>query len=257
MPSSLMKSLEPIFTIQDDRFQVEQLAAKSLLLVCMEEEIQLGVYNHQTEKLEWLEVYAASVPLNVLKEEHLFLKADFWKGIHVVIQTKEKSLLPKEYATVLPEEWKEKSYFLEVDSQKKLAFNVPENLLEFLKKTYENSPVTLYPADAFFLQLSDALYLGFEKDLVHVSFLENGELKQVGCLPFEILHEQIAAQFDSIKVCLYGNITNYSPAYVSLKFSQKQTVFCGILDQSSKLTQYFWNVPQHRYFILFKMLNIF
>jgi hypothetical protein len=261
------------YSVIEDRFDISELDQKKLILEFQREKFVFIVYNNVNESIEWLEDYFISnweTDLAIIFDNHQFLKANFWAQINVVYHSSQKTIVPTKFVEVL-----DYSQFIlnfhhsdqqlsilnfKLDNEKTLLYHVPEWLMGFLGQTYPQKDLNFLPMEICQTKNKDSLVLFFSERAVNFSIFD-----QKGIIETKLMKINDATHFgkcldfflnENHCIAMLGSITNYSPRYNHLIQRKNKMVF-GELSSEVKFTQFFAEVPKHKYFTIFNSIIFF
>lgn len=263
-----MEIVKPSFIIEDDRFDVSELADKELILEFQRSKFVFIVKCQKSNEIQWLEEYSLDLNLEVLKlifNQHRFLKANFWNAIKVVYHPIKKAIVPDTYfqnsnpVDLLPEGVNPKEA-IEIRSFKisptlHLIYQIETNILNFLTDVYIDKKLHIIAMDRCLINTPNCLIMHFEKENITLQKVENSYIEQSRILNFKnfeifkSLIETLGLNMEEDLV-LTGEITTYSKYYHHLSSSFKRVSF-GKPIGNLRLSQYFSEVPKHKYLTIF------
>ena len=282
-------SIAPRFEIKDDRFDVGNLANYELYIQLSSDRLRFAVLDASNQTFLWLEDYHIYTPfkesqfiesLKTIYKEHPFLAANFWKSISLSVNSP--------YFTLIPN-----TYYNSEDAQKILNFAagkvVVENEQVFEYKHSKFELVNLFAFDKVWSSWIKEMYparkiapvhivstliegISREKDFsgVHLYFEGNDifiiyfkETKLYFCNKFYYRTPQDLLYYilfvvnelnlpEDIRITFYGEITSFAENFLEISKYLPNLHFANS-PNGLKFSQYFDEVPEHRYYSLFSM----
>jgi Protein of unknown function (DUF3822) len=272
------------FKISDERFSVENIDNHDLIFEISKTRIRFFIKNKQAETIIWLEDYFIGLE-NELEEieakiseiikNHIFLAANFWNSIKVVINTPFFGLIPtshfkeslqsKYLGIYFPKvdfkNFSFNSHFLE-SSQTHFVYAYPTVFLKAIEGFYEEKKIDLsfsiFEISSHFKQkitLHNKNYIIIDDMFLYIFILETPKRGlSVDTIPIQSDNLKKYLEYylkeGQIKSILLGEITPYSMLYNQIK-SLGKAAEIGNLKSEAKLSQYFDEMPIHRYWPLF------
>ena len=285
---TLTLSISPTFEIKDDRFDTSQIADSHLMIEVSRDRFRFCIHNSLNNTIVWLEDYMIFALLNenqllkslkTIYQEHNFLAANYWKTIRLTVNSLHFTFIPEEF--YLPEE---NTKYLQLAAGKILidkeqifdyhhskfgtvgVFGIEKEVMNWFKEMYpakKISPVHLLNTMIEGIlqeKKPNGMHLYFEEGFVSMIYFKDNKLqfcnkfayKTTQDLVYHVLFvmNELGLQNAETPVIFYGEITMFSEGYVMLARSLKNICFAK---NPNKLiySQYFDQLPEHRYFSLF------
>lgn len=282
--------ITPIYEIKDDRFEIGQIASCHLLIEITKDRFRFAVYHTQHEMFMWLEDYQIITfldenqlleTLKLIYNEHHFLAANYWKSIHLSINSEYFTLIPQEIfkkdeaakylnfaAGTVTTESHQLFDFLHPTLEAFNVYGIEKRLVNWFKEMYPvKKIVPVHLISAFieaiqreenpngyhvYFEEGSVVTLYFEKKKLH--FCNRFNYRTSQDLAYHVLF--VANQLNlkpSLPVFLYGEITTFSEAYTLLSTSFDNIRFAELPSQL-KFSYFFEEIPEHRYYGLFSIL---
>ncbi|WP_259016842.1 DUF3822 family protein [Emticicia fluvialis] len=280
-------NISPSFEVKDDRFDVSQIADCHLLIEAGHDRFRFAVYNTIHEVVMWLEDYHVfslfkhSQLLATVKQiykNHPFLSANYWKSIRLTVSTNHFTLIPDELYQ--PDDM---AKYLNFAAGKNLSeleqafefkhghsgivnvFSVEKELVNWLKEMYPAKKITPQPLLSTLIEGSikdktnTGLHLYFEENYVSVVYFQDARLHFCNRLQYRTAQDMVyyvmfimnELTLDAdVPVRFYGEITTFSEGFVLLNKTFKNIEFAANPSRI-KFSQYFEEMPEHRYYTLF------
>lgn len=286
-------NISPNFEIKDDRFDVSQIADCHLLIEVGRDRFRFAVFNTIHNVFQWLEDYHVISILNenqALKaikniyQNHHFLAANYWKTIRVSIQSN--------YFTLIPEEIYQSDdalKYLQFASGKILTdteqifdyrhsrfgavnvFGVEKEIYNWFKDMYPAKKITPTPVIGTLIEgilngkKVNGFHLYFEENYISMIYFKDNKLffcnrffyLTAQDLVYHVLFvmNELGIEHDK-PVIFYGEITSFSDTYELLSRSLTNIIFASNPINLS-FSQYFDELPEHRYYSLFSAIYTF
>ncbi len=287
-----VSTIAPSFEIKDDRFDINQIADCQLLIEVSKERFRFSVYNSLYEVIMWLEDYHINSlldqhqllkTLNTLYSRHLFLAANYWKSIKVLVSVNHFTLMPEEFYDSL-----DAHKYLNFASGKNLSeteqiadyplpfcrgmciFGIEKEIYAWFRQMYPAKNIVPIPVVCALLdgivqdEMADGLHLYFEEHHVTIVFFNDGKLILCNRFLFRTSDDLIyhvlfvmneLSLSNDIPVMLYGEITSFADAYLQLSLTLEQIRFANN-PKKARFSQYFDELFEHRYYTLFSALHL-
>ncbi|MCP9767601.1 DUF3822 family protein [Lacihabitans sp. LS3-19] len=270
------------FKITDDRFSIDKIDTYHLVLEVQQSRLKFYLKEDASNAIIWLEDHYLDTQntkeefLNKIKDifsRHDFLKANFWKSITLISDFPCFCKIPEVFYDVdltnqylklhfkdlITEEYQIQTEKLQQDIYI-IAF--PKCLITTISEIYTNADINLKNSIINNIKVFNKNPEFKSKNLLIISdmwldvIFQNQSSSMLShsriALNSKNIHNFIKEIVKSgqIKSVVYGEITPYSTIYKQLKYYLKAVEF-GSLPKSIKLSQYFSEVPEQRYFSLF------
>jgi hypothetical protein len=282
--------IEPTVEIKDDRFDVGLISNCTLKLDLSKNRFQFCVVNNQNNTCLWLEDYQFSFifsenslvsNVNQIYQEHHFLPANYWESIYYQINTKIYSFIPKsvykseealkylQFLTGLQLTDKY-SIFEEVIEDKEMVcvYAIEKELLSWFKNmypTHRNKPIPrilTFMNVSFQNATSNSIHISFEDDFIDVIYWKKGQLQLINHYSYKTINDleyfllMICNEMDclnpGVDLYLYNEITPFSESFQVIERNFSQRRFAHVTNKI-KFSQYFQDLPEHRYCTLFSI----
>ncbi|SOE20079.1 Protein of unknown function [Spirosomataceae bacterium TFI 002] len=265
--------MQAIYSIEDDRFDITDLENKKLILEFQQGKFVFIVLNNITNSIEWLEDFPITEwenDLPIIFDNHQFLKANFWAQVVVVFHAIQKAIVPTKFIGKIdkshlipnynsPDQNVEIKTF-KINEERTLLYRVPKYFQDFLSKVYIGKEIYFIPMELCQPKENDGLIILVSNDACNFS-THNGSM--INSSVFIGLRntrhfEKCIDYFgeENAKVVLLGTVTNYSPLFDVIKRKDCDLSF-GVLSSQVKFSQYFSEVPKHKYFTIFNSVLYF
>ncbi len=279
--------ISPSFEIKDDRFDVSQIADSHLMIEVGHDRFRFAVYNTIHNAVMWLEDYHVFSLLTHnqllstvqrIYQSHQFLAANYWKTIRLTVNANHFTLIPEEYY-----QSDEVVKYLNFAAGKNLTeqeqifefrhahygiinvFSVEKNLVNWIKEMYPAKKITPVPVISTLIEgivkdrTNRGLHLYFEENYVSLIYFQEDKLHfcnrfQYRTAPDMVYHvlfimNELGLETE-MPVTFYGEITSFSEGYTLLSKTLKNIEFARN-PTKIKFSQYFEQIPEHRYYTLF------
>lgn len=265
--------MQAIYQVRDDRFDIADLEHKKLILEFQVNKFVFTIFNTKNNTLEWLEdfpIHNWESNLKDIFDSHQFLKANFWNQIGVVFHSKQKAIVPQKFIGennlkefILDFETKEESPVFKafmINTESSLVYHVPRLFLDFLVETYQNRVIEIIPMEVCQAQQAKTQSLHLNKNWINFSRIGINGIEDSKLIEIKSRQHlsKCLAYFarEGFDINLLGEITNYSSTY-ELVVQSKEKVKFGLLSSSVRLSQFFADVPKHKYFTIFNSIKYF
>lgn len=292
MENSVINIL-PSFEIKDDRFDTNQIADCHLLIEISRDRFRFTVHNSIHEVIMWLEDYHVFSLLNenqliktlkIIYQNHLFLAANYWKTIRLSVNANHFTLLPDEYY-----EADEAAKYLSFAAGKNLTereqvfdfkfsrfgtvcvFGIEKEIISWFKEMYPARKITPVPVIGTLIEgivqdrNNNGLHLYFEDYYVTIIYFKEAKLHFCNRFQFRTAQDmvyhvlfvmnELELQTD-MPVLFYGEITSFSEGFVQLSKSLSNIKF-ALNPTKLRFSQYFEDLPEHRYYTLFSSYYLY
>lgn len=292
MENSVINIL-PSFEIKDDRFDTNQIADCHLLIEISRDRFRFTVHNSIHEVIMWLEDYHVFSLLNenqliktlkIIYQNHLFLAANYWKTIRLSVNANHFTLLPDEYYEV-----DEAAKYLSFAAGKNLTereqvfdfkfsrfgtvcvFGIEKEIISWFKEMYPARKITPVPVIGTLIEgivqdrNNNGLHLYFEDYYVTIICFKEAKLHFCNRFQFRTSQDmvyhvlfvmnELGLQTD-MPVTFYGEITSFSEGFVQLTKSLTNIKF-ALNPTKLRFSQYFEDLPEHRYYTLFSSYYLY
>lgn len=273
------------FKVTDDRFSIERIENYDLLMEVQQTRFKFLLREKRSKTVIWLEDhYLGSInstetlenKIDKIFTEHEFLRANFWNSIHLIIDFPYFSTIPENFyvqdlsANYLKIQYPELDFEeFEIETFKYgtnfLIFGIPKKVISIFQNYFPNKLIgsssnTLLNAIKYFRghqRIQNKNLLILTDNWIEAIYLEpkTGNLKtEKISLKSKYLKSFLSeieknGQLDTL---IYGEITPFSRIYKTIADKLKTLEFGGV-PRNSKLSQYFSEIPEQRYFTLFNM----
>ena len=270
-----------VFKITDDRFSIDRIEEYDLLIEVQQTRLKFLLRETSTKTTIWLEDHYLGTNnnpttieenLKYVINQHEFLKANFWNSIDVTVHFPFYGIIPKDffslhlsekylklqYPELVVEEYQTENFPIKDDQ---FIFLTPKNLKKLFESYYPNKPIGFSNTFANALKYFEKHNRIQNKNLIIIydSWMEaiyiepkTGNLKsEAVSLKSKILPDLLIEieKNGQLKTLIFGEITPFSTIYRLIKNKLKALEFGGI-PRNCKLSQYFSEVPEQRYFTL-------
>jgi hypothetical protein len=283
----------PSFEIKDDRFDTNQIAECHLLIEVSRDRFRFAVHNSLHEVIMWLEDYHVFSLLNEnqlikslknIYQNHLFLAANYWKTIRLSVNANHFTLIPDEFY-----ETDEAAKYLHFAAGKNLSeqeqvfdfrfsrfgavciFGLEKQIVSWFKEMYPARKITPVPVIGTLIEgivqdrNNNGLHLYFEDYYVTIIYFKEAKLHFCNRFQFRTAQDmvyhvlfvmnELGLQTD-MPVTFYGEITSFSEGFVQLTKSLTNIKF-ALNPTKLRFSQYFEDLPEHRYYTLFSSFYLY
>ena len=253
----------PAFSVTDTRFTIDQIPESELIFELSDTYFRFAIKTISNHKFVWLEDFTlyqdidvADFIMDILNNHHL-LSARFWKNIKFICHSTIKTVIPSHLDDYQIDELWHSLYGEAMPNKLRLHQKIGENTLLFevmskpliaIQSFYAEKNIVIKPIEA-------VVYPATRKTML--LFYRNGLQVFKG---FEHFVSFAANDFESVKKVLdisetqkievLGEVTEYSNIFRTLKNSYPQLQLSPSKG-SLVFSQYFQDIPKHRYFIIF------
>lgn len=282
-----VSNISPSFEIKDDRFDVSQIADSHLLIEVGHDRFRFAIHNSIHNVIMWLEDYHVfsllthNQLLSTLKniyQTHSFLAANYWKTIRLTVNTNHFTLIPDEYYQA-----DEAVRYLNFAAGKNLAeyeqvldfrhnhynivsvFSIEKDLIGWIREMYPAKKITPVPVLSTLIEgivrdkKNTDLHLYFEENYVSLIYFQDDTLHFCNRFQYRTSQDMVYHVLfvmnelelqTEVPVVFYGEITSFSEGYILLNETLKNIEFAKN-PAKLRFTQYFEEIPEHRYYTLF------
>ncbi len=270
--------MEPIYKITDERFDVSRIDQYDLCIEAGTGRFRFFLRSALDSTVIWLEDYylrgggnfaEGTEMLEKIYADHGFLQASFWNNVHVSLITPFHLICPEEL--FMPD--REKDYLNTVFDyrlsegflfgskwfgQSGLLFGYPEYLRAFFSGKY--------PVDKISFQMSAAkasshlingadpentVHIYLDDTYITFYFVDPRHGIQAERFPLSSDdYTELVRNFENRLCFVFGELTLYSPVFRTLQGLCRNIKF-GTHPNGINFSQYFQDMPQHRYAGLF------
>lgn len=290
---TLTINISPSFEIKDDRFDTNQIAESHLLIEVSRDRFRFAVYHSEHDVIMWLEDYhifslltenQLLKSLKTIYQQHIFLSANYWKTIRLTVNANNFTLIPDEYY-----EANEAAKYLNFAAGKNLLereqifdfkhsrfgtvsiFGVEKELISWFKEMYPARKIIPVPVIASLLEgivqdrNNNGLHLYFEDNFVTILYFKDAKLYFCNRFHFRMAQDMVYHVLfvmnelglqTEMPVTFYGEITSFSEGYILLSASFKNIKF-ALNPTKLRFSQYFDDLPEHRYYTLFSSYHLY
>ena len=271
-----------VYQISDERFSIEQIENYDLFIEAHSNRFKFILREKASKIIIWLEDHyfgpleSEEEYLQKIKDlfnNHLFLKANFWNSIEVLSDAPFFCLIPNDFFNPLLSENYLKAHFSSLETSdfqiksdkignQNLVFGFPKKLISVFEEIYAQKEIF------YSLSIINAVKY-FEKDQAlhnkNILVLSDTWIEAIVKNPItkDLKIEKLSTQSNSfldvlgriekegeLKNLIFGEITPFSNIYKVIKQKLKALEF-GTIPKGTKLSQYFEELPEQRYFTLF------
>lgn len=286
-------NISPSFEIKDDRFDTNQIADCHLLIEVSRDRFRFTVYNTLHDVTMWLEDYHVFSLLNenqLLKtlktvyQEHQFLAANYWKTIRLSVNANHFTLIPDEYY-----EADEATKYLNFAAGKNISereqifdfkqshfgavciFGIEKDTFAWFKEMYPARKIDPVPVLGSLIEgivqdkNNDGLHLYFEDYYITIIYFKDAKLHFCNRFHFRTSQDmvyhvlfvmnELGLSIDT-PTMFYGEITSFSERYIQLTQSLSDVKF-ALNPTKIRFSQYFSDLPEHRYYTLFSSFYLY
>lgn len=273
-----------IFKVTDDRFSIDRIEDYDLLMEVQQTRFKFLLREKSSKTIIWLEDHylgsnnspeTFEFKLKKIFAEHEFLKANFWNSINLTVDFPCFCSIPKDfYVEKLSQNYLKVQYpdlasvEFEIETIKikdeYLIFSVPKKTISLFENYFPSKVVSFSNS----LLNSIKYFYGHERIQNKNLLILNDEwLEAIYIEPKtgSIKTEKITLKSKNLygflneiekngqlKTLIFGEITPFSAIYRVIKEKLKALEFGGI-PRNSKLSQYFSEIPEQRYFTLLNL----
>jgi hypothetical protein len=283
----------PSFEIKDDRFDTNQIAECHLLIEVSSDRFRFTVYNTLHDVIMWLEDYHVFSLLNenqLLKtlktvyHQHQFLAANYWKTICLSVNASHFTLIPDEYY-----EADEASKYLNFAAGNNVSereqifdfkhscfgavcvFGIEKDTFAWFKEMYPARKIDPIPVVGSLIEgivqdkTNNGLHLYFEDYYITIIYFKDAKLHFCNRFHFRtsqdmVYHVLFVMNELGLPVAtstiFYGEITSFSDRYIQLTHSLSNVKF-ALNPTKIRFSQYFDDLPEHRYYTLFSSFYLY
>ncbi len=259
--------MDNCFKITDDRFQIENIEQYNLVFEIQFSRLRFALAHNST--IFWLEDYFLGLEndidmviyqIRTIIENHSFLKAAYWKTIHVVSDFEINTLIPKELFTQQNLHTYIESAFPTSDN-KEFEYshsNTTKQIFVFgLLKKINNTFREIYNARQIFFESASAINLNYycQAGIDNFSTISETSVTFYKTAPKSKLITTLKVGVQEIgllpttnnSITVFGEITPFSHIYQQMEEHGYQVLFKE-LPVEIKLSQYFADIATQRYF---------
>ncbi|MCP9763432.1 DUF3822 family protein [Lacihabitans soyangensis] len=270
-----------IFKVTDDRFSIERIEDYDLLMEIQQTRFKFLLREKNSKTVIWLEDHylgsnnspeVLEKKLKTVFAEHEFLKANFWNSISLTIDFPCFCSIPQDfydsklannylkiqYPELIPSEFEIVNFKLNEDY---LLFGIPKRTISFFQNYYPSRLIaysnSLLNSLKYFhgherIQNKNLLILNDEWLEAIYKEPKTGNIKTekitLKSKNLRVFLNEIETQ-GQIKTLIFGEITPFSSIFRIIRDKLKALEFGG-LPRNIKLSQYFSEIPEQRYFTL-------
>lgn len=270
-----------VYKVIDDRFSIDRIEDYDLLIEVQQTRLKFLLRETSSKTTIWLEDHylvsnydpaTFEGNLRAIINEHEFLKANFWNSIYVTVHFPFYGVIPKEffspdlsekylkllYPELAVENYQTENLSIRVDQ---FIFLIPLDLKKLFLSYYPSKNIVFSNTFANALKYFEKHERIQNKNLIIINdnwieaiYLEpkTGHLKtEAVSLKSKMLTDFLSEieENGQLKTVIFGEITPFSSIYRLIKNKLKALEFGGI-PRNCKLSQYFSEVPEQRYFTL-------
>ncbi|AFK03942.1 hypothetical protein Emtol_2807 [Emticicia oligotrophica DSM 17448] len=290
---NLTLNITPSFEIKDDRFDTNQIADCHLLIEVSRDRFRFTVYNSIYDLVMWLEDYHVFSLLNenqLLKtlknvyQNHQFLAANYWKTIRLSVNANHFTLIPEEYY-----ESNEAAKYLNFAAGRNISekeqiidfrfsrfgavciFGIEKETITWFKEMYPARKIDPIPVIGTLIEgivedkNNQGLHIYFEDYYITIIYFKDSKLHFCNRFHFRTSQDmvyhvlfvmnELGLQTDT-PVIFYGEITSFSDRYIQLGQSLSNIKF-ALNPSKIRFSQYFSDLPEHRYYSLFSSYYLY
>ena len=282
--------IKPTVEVIDDRFGINMISNSVLLIDVFKNRLQFCVLNLQSETFLWLEDYQFSsvlgsnlfeFNLNSVYQNHHFLSANYWASIQLQVNTPIFTFVPKtifkredssRYLQLLTGSQVSDKYLIydvEIEGEEVVCvYGIEKNILNWFKNMYPAQKISPLPRIKTLLEnsrliaKSNSLHISFEENDIDVALWKSGQLMLCNRYQYRtfsdfeyfllMITNELSCDNSTLEVYLYGEITPFSEMFAVIERNFTQRRFAG-LTTNFKFSQFFTDLPEHRYSNLFGM----
>ena len=290
---TLTINISPSFEIKDDRFDTNQISESHLLIEVSRDRFRFAVHHAEHDVVMWLEDYhifslltenQLIKSLKTIYQQHVFLSANYWKTIRLTVHANHFTLIPDEYY-----EADEAAKYLNFAAGKNLSerehifdfkhsrfgavsiFGVEKELISWFREMYPARQITPVPVLGSLMEgivqdrNNNGLHLYFEDHYVSVLYFKDAKLHFCNRFQFRTSQDMVyhvlfvmneLSLQTEMPVTFYGEITTFSEGYVQLSKSLSNIKF-ALNPTKLRFSQYFEDLPEHRYYTLFSSYYLY
>jgi hypothetical protein len=270
-----------VFKITDERFSIERIEDYDLLIEVQQTRLKFLLRETNSKTIIWLEDHylgasssssSLELKLKNIYSQHEFLKANFWNKIEITIHFPFYGVIPNAFFSRDLSEKYLKIQYPELDFEKykieeilvkdeNFLFLIPKELISIFQNYYPTKQLRFSNTLANAIKYFETHERIQNKNLIIIndSWLEAIYIEQkTGIIKTEAVSlksKLLVAVLSEIekngqlKTLIFGEITPFSSIYRLIKNRLKALEFGGI-PRNCKLSQYFSEVPEQRYFTL-------
>lgn len=285
-----MQSIQPIFEVKDDRFEIGQIASCHLLIEVSKDRFRFAVFHSKNDMFMWLEDYQIITVMNenqlletleLIYDKHHFLAANYWKSVSLSVNSNYFTFIPEEifqrddaskYLNFAAGNQLNEAHFIYDFKHASLGafnvFGVDKKLINWFKEMYTVKKITpvhlISTLVACIRQLPkpDGVHVHVEEgNLIVVCYKDhalqfcnrfNYRTPQDAAFHLLFVINQLSLTVTT-PVTLYGEVTTFSEFY-SLVSKNMASVLFGKMPENLKFSYFFDDMPEHRYCSLFSIL---
>ncbi len=272
--------MEPIYKVTDERFDVGNLDQHDLSIEISTERFRFSLKNISSGLIVWLEDYylggGADFEENQsiiekIYAEHQFLAANFWHKVQVSFVSPFHLVCPehlfmpgkeKDYLNILFDHKLSENFAFRhrnfKESQTTLLIAYPAYFQHFFASKYPKEKTTFhFTAEEITRSLVEGqdpenlVYIFLDDSCITFYYLDQFNTLQIERFPLQSKEYINLIKNFGDKLCfVFGELTLYSPTFKTLQTTCKNIKF-GSSSARVKFSQYFQDLPQHRYVSLF------
>lgn len=286
-------SISPSFEIRDDRFDANQIADSHLMIEVGRDRFRFAIYHTQHNVIMWLEdylVYSLLTENQLIKslktiyQEHQFLAANYWRTIRLTVNSQHFTFIPEDFYN--PDDaskylsFAAGKYLIDKENiydfkHSKLSavnvFGVEKELIGWFKEMYPAKKITPIHILSTWIEgilqekEPNGLHLFFEDNHVSIVYIKDSKLQFCNRFAYRTSQDLVyhilfvmneLGLHNDHPVIFYGEITTFAESYTTLCNSLRNTSFANN-PSKIKFSQYFDELPEHRYFSLFSSFYLY
>lgn len=255
------------FKITDDRFHIENIEQYNLVFEIQFSRLRFVLAQNAT--IFWLEDYFLGLEndidtviyrIRTIIENHPFLKATYWKTIHIVSDFEINTLIPKELfleknlncyiETAFPtSESNEFEYSYSSTKKQIFVFGLLKRINNTFREIYKDKEIFFESASAISLNYYDqsgSEYLCTISETFITLYKTAPKSKLITSLKVGFQEIGLLPAIDN-PITVFGEITPFSHTYQQMEAHGYQILFKE-LPAEIKLSQYFADIATQRYF---------
>jgi hypothetical protein len=290
---TLNVSISPSFEIKDDRFDANQIADSHLLIEVGRDRFRFAIHHATNNMIMWLEDYQIFSlltenqlikTLKTIYKEHPYLTANYWRTIRLTVSSPNFTFLPEEYyhpdETIKYLQFSAGKVLTDTESiyefkHNKFAavniFSIEKELISWFKEMYPAKKITPIHTLSTLIEgivqekNLNSLHLFFEDNQVSIIYFKDNKLQFCNRFAYRTSQDlvyhvlfvmnELNLQTDT-QTIFYGEVTSFSESYTVLSNSLKNISFANN-PSKIKFSQYFDELPEHRYFSLFSSFYLY
>ncbi len=279
-------------SIKDDNFDIDDMSYYSLYLSLGADSLKFCVVNSLENRCMLLSDYQFFSPmgsdelvssLNFIYDSDLFLKANFWQRVSIILRGKSFTLVPEEFFDESsPEKYlkfsenKTDDSLIIVHKMQSMdavdIFMADKKLVNWFHKTYPTRVIDFVHHTVPFVEGikkvhedsgQNALHLLIDKNYIIAGFFRGYQLELCNLYPYQeandivyfvlFILDELRADRERVSVYLYGQVVSNSQIFQTIKRYVQQVQVVAQAPAWLSFGYQFEEARQHQYFDLYAM----